>query len=133
MSLERHRTKSPLRAVLALALIGAQGGLAAHFVLVKHEFNPETGEVVHADPSAQKHIGHRPLASEAILVAASDEERDPPEHCAIVGLRRDVAMTPQGSVTLSADAGAIAIAPPAAWALPATPSLRVAPKQSPPA
>ena len=45
-----------LRAVLALVLGAAQGATALHFVIVKHEYSPATGELVHASRTVHARV-----------------------------------------------------------------------------
>lgn len=125
-----HGRWSP--AALALVLIAAQGATALHFALVKHEYCPETGGFIHPGASPHKQAStHR--ANGPGLYSSEEEEGSHPEHCALVGLRRNVALPPEASAILPIDSYQTVVELGEPWALPSSTRLRLAPKQSPPA
>ena len=119
-----------LRASLAVALVAAQGALAAHFALVRHEYCPETGGFVHVHGAVPEHSRSQETRAPGLHRAL--EEDSHPEHCAVAGLRRDVGLPPEANALLTFDDGLMLVVADKPWTLPASLRFRLAPKQSPP-
>jgi len=122
------------RAAVAFALVAAQGGLAAHFALVKHEYSPLTGGWVHVHRGS----GSRPHVSAqgsrtAAVFAVDDDDDSSLDRCAVVGLRREAALPVEPSAALPVDHGLTSVIADARWAPASNPLFLLAPKQSPPA
>jgi hypothetical protein len=122
-----------LPALLAVALVGAQGAALAHFAIVRHAYCPEHGELIH--PDAERHAPAASHASKLPGLSASDEEGrgHEHEHCILRGHRREASLSaPAATALITAERHAPVLAAVAA-APAASPLFRLAPKQSPPA
>jgi hypothetical protein len=121
-----------LRAALAILLVAAQGALAAHFALVKHEYCPETGGWIHPGAAPRYQVSAHGVLQPGLYSADADEDSHP-EQCAVIGVRRDAALPAEASALLPVEEGLTSTVLDTAWALPSSPRFRLAPKQSPPA
>jgi hypothetical protein len=121
-----------LPGMLALALVAAQGAWLAHFALVKHAYCPEHGELVHLDAAPHTAVGAHPAKTRG-LYAPEEAEQGRHEHCALLGLRREVALPASSSAFLPAYDPPTNVVPGVAWAPSSDTRFRLAPKQSPPA
>jgi len=119
-----------LRASLAVTLVAAQGAVAAHFALVRHEYCPETGGFIHVHGAVPEHSRSQGTSAPGLHRAL--EEDSHPEHCAMAGLRRDVGLPPESSALQPFDDGLTLLVADEPWTLPASLRFRLAPKQSPP-
>jgi hypothetical protein len=119
------------RAALAVLLIAAQGAMAAHFALVKHEYCPETGGWIHPGAVSHKQAATHEFHPPGLYAAATDDDAHS-EQCALMGVRRDTALPAEASALLPVDEGLTSTLFDAAWALPTNHRFRLAPKQSPP-
>jgi hypothetical protein len=126
-----HRRWLP--AVLAVALVGGQGAVAAHFALVKHAYCGEHGELIH--PDAAQHVSGPAHASKTpgLYAAGEDELEHGHDHCVLSGVRRHAAPVRHAGAVLPIDGGHVELAHVIAWAPSSATRLRIAPKQSPPA
>jgi hypothetical protein len=118
--------------VLALALLSAQLGAAAHFAVVRHEVCAEHGELVHPDGGVHA-AAPRGASAFPALTASEARGGHGHDHCVVVGTRRQALAASRAEFTcLERDDGRVlpsaALAPP-----PCEARFRLAPKQSPPA
>jgi len=102
--------------------------MAAHFVLVRHEYCPETGGFIHVSAPGHARTGGHGLPG----VYDAGEEDSHPDHCAVASVRREVALPHQPDAFLPSDSGLTSTVANAPWALPSSLRFFIAPKQSPP-
>jgi hypothetical protein len=124
-----------LRAVMSTVVVAAQAATAFHFVLVRHEYSPETGGFVHVDSASHRRaaVALRPAGSGPVV---SSQEQDPehhPEECSLLGIRREDALAPQASALVLFEDALPSLDVDVAGAPSSTTRFRLAPKQSPPA